>query len=53
MSVVRAPRWQDIDTPEDLEALAERLRQAPTTAPATAAVLARITEARAAVPPTR
>lgn len=53
MSVVRAPRWQDIDTPEDLEALAERLRQAPTNAPATAAVLARITEARAAVPPTR
>lgn len=53
LSVVRAPRWQDIDTPEDLAALSERLQQAPSAAPATARVLERITAARAAVPQAR
>lgn len=53
LSVVRAPTWQDIDTPGDLEALATRLLASPAAAPATSRVLGRITAARASAPPAR
>jgi glycosyltransferase A (GT-A) superfamily protein (DUF2064 family) len=53
LSVVRAPRWQDIDTPEDLAALSTRLQQTPEAAPATARVLERFTAARVTGPPAR
>jgi glycosyltransferase A (GT-A) superfamily protein (DUF2064 family) len=38
-TVVRTGEWQDIDTPDDLADLVDRLRDAPNTAPATADVL--------------
>ncbi len=37
--VVRLEEWRDVDTPDDLAALSERLRQAPDTARHTAAIL--------------
>lgn len=39
LTVARTGDWHDVDTPEDVQALADRLRLAPSTAPHTAAVL--------------
>jgi hypothetical protein len=42
LHVVDLPIWHDVDAPEDLTALADRLRYAPDTAPHTAALLKKL-----------
>jgi glycosyltransferase A (GT-A) superfamily protein (DUF2064 family) len=41
-TIVALEEWRDVDTPEDLSALADRLRRAPDSAPMAAAALKRL-----------